>query len=74
MTLGAELRRARKISGMSQEKLAFAAELDRSYVSMIERDISSPTVFTLMRICKALRVRASEIIQRIESQNAKRQN
>lgn len=66
MSMGAELRKARMAAGLSQEKLGFKAGLDRSYISMMERDIHSPTVETLLRICKALRVQASDLIRVVE--------
>ena len=72
MSLGAELRKARLLAKLSQEKLAFAAELDRSYISMVERDIHSPTVNALFRICRALNIRASDLLKPIEPRpNAK---
>ena len=51
---------------MTQEQLAFKAGVDRTYVSMLEHDKKSPTVKVLQRICKALRVRASRLLARIE--------
>jgi DNA-binding Xre family transcriptional regulator len=33
---------------------------------MMERDIHSPTVETLLRICKALHVQASDLIRVVE--------
>lgn len=66
MSMGAELRKARVAAGLSQEKLSFKAGLDRSYISMMERDIHSPTVETLLRICKALRVQASDLVRVVE--------
>jgi transcriptional regulator with XRE-family HTH domain len=64
--LGAELRKAREAAGLSQEKLGFKAGVHRTYVSMLERERCSPTVDTLLTICKVLRVRASDLIRRLE--------
>jgi DNA-binding XRE family transcriptional regulator len=64
--LGIELRKAREDAGLSQEKLAFAAEIDRSYVSMLENDKKSPTLDVLFRICDSLKIPASELIARVE--------
>jgi len=64
--LGEELRRAREAAGLSQEQLAFRANLDRSYVSQLENGHKSPTVNVLFRICDALGVRPSEIFARVE--------
>lgn len=64
--LGDELRKAREAAGLTQEKLAFAAGLDRTYISQLEHDKKSPTLDALFRLCKALGVRASEVIARVE--------
>jgi transcriptional regulator with XRE-family HTH domain len=66
MSLGKELRRVRLRAGLSQEELAFKADISRNYVSLLERDEKSPTVQTLFRICRALGVRASKIIAPVE--------
>jgi transcriptional regulator with XRE-family HTH domain len=67
MSLGAELRKARLKAGFSQEDLSFRAQVDRSYISQLERDLKSPTVDMLLRLCRALNVSASRIVARIES-------
>ena len=72
MSLGAELRRARTDAGLTQEQLAFAADLDRSYISLLEHDQKSPTVDTLVRLCAALGVRASVLLARVERGRAGR--
>jgi transcriptional regulator with XRE-family HTH domain len=64
--VGDELRKAREEAGLTQEKLAFRAGLSRPYVSQLERDMKSPTLDALFRLCDALGVRASELVGRIE--------
>jgi len=64
--LGDELRKAREDAEMTQEELSFAAGVDRSYVSQLERNLKSPTVDVLFRICDALKIAASELIARVE--------
>lgn len=64
--LGKELKRARESAGMSQERLAFAAGVHRTYISLLERDKKSPTLNVLLRICKALGVSAAQVVARIE--------
>ena len=53
-------------AGLTQEDLAFKAEISRNYVSLLELGEKSPTVQVLLRICKALGVKASAVIARIE--------
>jgi transcriptional regulator with XRE-family HTH domain len=58
-----ELRTARKIS---QEKLAEYCELDRTYISLLERGLRQPTLITLFKIAKALDIAPSELIKKVE--------
>ncbi len=64
--LGDELRTARKDAGLSQEELASRAGLHRTYISLLERGLRSPTVDVLLRLCAAMGVSASKIIARVE--------
>lgn len=63
---GDELRKAREAAGLTQETLAFEAELDRTYISRLEHNKKSPTLDTLFRICDALGIAASTLIARVE--------
>lgn len=51
---------------MTQEEVALAGGIDRPYLSQLENDHKSPTVDMLFRICKALSVKASDILARVE--------
>ena len=64
--LGNELRKAREKAEMTQEQLAFDADVDRTYISMLENDKKSPTVEMLFRLCDAMDIAASEVIRRVE--------
>ena len=64
---GSVLREARQGKGLSQEQLAAAAELDRSFISMVERGIQSPNITVLFKISEILNVPAAELIARTES-------
>jgi transcriptional regulator with XRE-family HTH domain len=64
--LGEELRKAREAAGLTQEKLAFMANIHRTYVSLLERNLKSPTLSMLFRLCKALGISASDLIARVE--------
>jgi len=52
--LAVNVKRLRKERGWSQEALADEADLDRTYVSGIERVVKNPTVTVVERIAKAL--------------------
>jgi len=64
--IGEELQAARKKVEISQEELAARAGIHRTYVSLLERNRKSPTLDVLFRVCKALGVRASVVIARVE--------
>ena len=66
MALGEELYKARMKAGLTQEQLAFKADVSRNYISLLERNEKSPTVKTLLRLCKSLGVRASRIVAKVE--------
>jgi transcriptional regulator with XRE-family HTH domain len=48
------VRAARKLAGLSQEELAHEAEVDRTYVSQVERKRRNVTISVLARIARAL--------------------
>ena len=64
--LGDELRKTRVAAGLTQEELAFKADVSRNYVSLLELGQKSPTVETLDRICRALGIKMSGLIARWE--------
>jgi len=65
--MGGELRKARERAELTQEQLSFRAGLSRPDISQIERNLQSPTVDTLIRICDALDVSAVEVIGRVDA-------
>lgn len=71
--MGEELRKARELAGLTQEQLSFQAGLSRPYVSQLERNLKSPTVDTLFRICDALDVSAVNIIRRVDAARKRKQ-
>ena len=58
------LRRARNAKGLSQEALAHEADVDRTYVSALERSVYSATIDRVDKLAKALGVEASALLQR----------
>jgi transcriptional regulator with XRE-family HTH domain len=66
LLLGEALREARAGAGISQEDLAFEAQVDRTYVSQLENGHKSPTVEVLFRICPVLGMAVSELIAQVE--------
>lgn len=64
---GDALREIRRERGISQEQLALDCGLDRTYVSLIERGVQSPTIRSVLKLATVLGVKSSEIILRMES-------
>ncbi|KMO36181.1 helix-turn-helix domain-containing protein [Methylobacterium aquaticum] len=55
------LRRVRVAQGLSQERLAADAGVDRAYLGGLERQVENPTVDLLDKIAEALSVPLSEL-------------
>jgi transcriptional regulator with XRE-family HTH domain len=60
------LKSMRIMKKMSQEELAFRSELDRTYISMLERGVHQPTITTLFALSRALNIKPSEMINLVE--------
>lgn len=62
--LGANVRRYRKLKGMSQEELSLEAGMKRSYVSDLERGTRNPSVRALGRLAEALGVEPTALLEK----------
>jgi len=60
--VGKNVRRIRQERGMTQEKLAFEAEIDLTYVGGIERGRRNPTLLVMARIAGALTVPLTKLL------------
>ena len=54
MDIGAKLKELRILKGLTQEELADRAELSKGFISQLERDLTSPSIATLMDILQCL--------------------
>jgi len=61
--LGVNVRHHRKLKGMSQERLALDAGMERSYVSDLERGMRNPSVRALGRLADALGVEPGLLLE-----------
>ena len=55
LTVARNVRALRKVVGLSQEELAHEAEVDRTYVSQVERGKRNMTIWVLARLAAALK-------------------
>lgn len=58
------VRRRRLELGLSQEELAEAAGVHRTYVGMLERGEKNVTIYNIERIAAALRVEAAFLLEK----------
>jgi transcriptional regulator with XRE-family HTH domain len=63
MRIGPRLREARHQKGLSLEQLAEATSLTKGFISQLERDITSASVASLLRICDALGIQVGSLFQ-----------
>jgi transcriptional regulator with XRE-family HTH domain len=68
--LAKNVRKYRQAAGLSQEELAHRAEIDRTYISSIERSVYAATIDVVDRLAKALGVEASDLLVRPRRRSA----
>ena len=54
MQIGLKLKELRMAKGLTQEELANRAELSKGFISQLERDLTSPSIATLVDILQCL--------------------
>ena len=59
---GQSLRKNRDAKGLSQELLAERADLDRTYISDIERGTRNPGLKNVVRLAKALGISSAKLL------------
>lgn len=67
---GEVLRELRGERGLSQEGLALEAELQRNYVSLLERGKNSASLKTLFKLSPVLKVSVMQMMQLVEARLA----
>jgi transcriptional regulator with XRE-family HTH domain len=63
--IGKVIKTLRIEKGMTQEKLANEINLDRSYLSEIERNLKAPSLYTIFKLTKGLDIPPGELIEKI---------
>jgi transcriptional regulator with XRE-family HTH domain len=67
IAFGRNVARIRDERGFSQDKLAEDADLDRTFVSGIERGVRNPGIKTVLRAARALNVSVSELCKGVDA-------
>lgn len=60
INIGERIKQYRVLKGLTQEELADRTELSKGFISQVERDLTSPSIATLMDILQALGITVSE--------------
>lgn len=68
MAFGEVVRQLRKDQGISQEKLATLAGIDRAYMGGLERGQRNPSLTTIARVAHGLGMTAGEVLIKMEDQ------
>lgn len=66
IAFGDVLRRVRKEKGISQDKLAYTAGIERSYIGRLERGENIPSLTLIINIANTLGVSAAELVAHTE--------
>ncbi|RAM61479.1 helix-turn-helix domain-containing protein [Herbaspirillum rubrisubalbicans] len=65
VALGKRLKKLRIEAEKTQEELAFDSNVDKTFISAIERGVANPSVLTLANICHGLGITLEELFQSI---------
>jgi transcriptional regulator with XRE-family HTH domain len=65
-TFAANLRRFRHAKGISQEDLAYEANVNRTYLSKLEKGVSYPGLEIIAKLANALGIEPAELLIRLE--------
>jgi transcriptional regulator with XRE-family HTH domain len=70
--LALNLRKYRRAKGLSQEELAHRADVDRTYVSALERSVYAATIEVVDSLARGLGVEAADLLKRPSVPTARR--
>lgn len=68
VAFGKVLRRLRIDAGLTQEELGFEADLRRTYVSILELGQQQPSLTSILKLAKPLKVTARDIVGLVEAE------
>jgi transcriptional regulator with XRE-family HTH domain len=71
VAFGEYLKEARKAKDISQAELSFDSGTDRTYVSLMERGLSAPSLLVMEALSKALGISLTELVAGFEAHAAK---
>ena len=66
ISFGRVLQQLRRERGLSQEELGFRSGYHRTYISLLERGLKSPSLRTIFQLAEALEVNPSQMILSVQ--------
>jgi transcriptional regulator with XRE-family HTH domain len=63
---GRNLRRHRETAALTQEALAAKSDMDRTYISDIERGVRNPGIKNVARLAKALSIASAKLMEGVD--------
>ncbi|MHC1767920.1 MAG: helix-turn-helix domain-containing protein [Verrucomicrobiia bacterium] len=63
---GRNLRKSREAAGLTQESLAERADMDRTYISDIERGLRNPGIKNVARLARAIGTRSYRLMKGVD--------
>ena len=68
MNIGEKIKALRVANGLTQEELANRCELTKGFISQVERDLTSPSIATLVDILESLGTNLKEFFNETEEE------
>jgi transcriptional regulator with XRE-family HTH domain len=65
VAFGHVIRELRNQQNISQEKLALISDMDRTFISLLERGLRQPSLKSILRLSESLRIRPGDLIERV---------
>ena len=62
-SFGINIKKLRNMKGLSQEQLADLSDLDRTYISLIERGRRNPSLVNIAKISLGLKVPIEQVVK-----------
>lgn len=66
LALGQVVKQRRTALGISQEELGLRANLDRTYISGIERGVRNPSITALVSLTRGLGITVANLLENLE--------
>ena len=66
LALGLLVKQQRTALGISQEELGFRANLDRTYISGVERGVRNPSTTALVNLASGLGITVANLLEKLE--------